>query len=69
MMRNGEYSVPFYISSAGYGFFWNHPGVGTATFAKNRTLWELQECEQIDYWIVRGDSPKEILSAYVQATG
>jgi alpha-D-xyloside xylohydrolase len=69
MMRNGEYSVPFYISSAGYGFFWNHPGVGTVTFAKNRTLWELQECEQIDHWIVRGDTPKEILSAYVKATG
>jgi alpha-D-xyloside xylohydrolase len=69
MMRNGEYAVPFYVSSAGYGFFWNHPGTGTVTFAKNRTLWELEECGQIDYWIVRGDTPKEILSAYVKATG
>ncbi len=27
--RNTEVCIPFYISSLGYGFLWNNPGVGT----------------------------------------
>ena len=26
--RNSQVSVPFYLSSIGYGFLWNNPGVG-----------------------------------------
>lgn len=35
--RNSQASVPFYISSRGYGFLWNNPAVGTATFGTNKT--------------------------------
>ena len=37
--RNSQASVPFYISSRGYGFLWNNPAIGTATFATNKTEW------------------------------
>ena len=35
--RNSQASVPFYVSTVGYGFLWNNPSVGTVTFAKNKT--------------------------------
>lgn len=35
--RNSKVSVPFYISSLGYGFLWNNPAVGQVMFAKNGT--------------------------------
>ena len=66
---NGEYTVPFYVSSRGYGFLWNNPATGKVTFARNRTLWELDECEQIDYWVIAGDDYPSIVTGYVQATG
>lgn len=37
--RNSQASVPFYVSSRGYGFLWNNPAVGTATFGTNKTEW------------------------------
>jgi alpha-D-xyloside xylohydrolase len=38
--RNSQASVPFMISSLGYGFLWNNPAVGRVTFGKNLTIWE-----------------------------
>ena len=35
--RNSQASVPFYVSSRGYGFLWNNPAVGMCTFGTNRT--------------------------------
>jgi alpha-D-xyloside xylohydrolase len=32
--RNSQASVPFYISSLGYGFLWNNPAVGSAVLGK-----------------------------------
>ena len=37
--RNSQASVPFLLSSLGYGFLWNNPGVGRATFGTNITTW------------------------------
>ena len=69
MHRNSQSSVPFYVSNLGYGFLWNNPGVGTVSFAKNLTEWHLPRTDQMDYYIVAGDSPAEILSLYSAATG
>lgn len=33
--RNSQASVPFAVSSRGYGFLWNNPGIGRAVFGKN----------------------------------
>ncbi len=35
--RNSQISVPFAVSSLGYGFLWNNPGVGRVVFGKNIT--------------------------------
>jgi len=67
--RNSQASVPFVVSSAGYGFLWHNPAIGTATFAVNKTEWVAESTRQLDYWITVGDSPAEILSAYADATG
>lgn len=67
--RNSQASVPFVVSSAGYGFLWHNPAVGKATFALNRTVWEAESTSQMDYWITVGDSPAEICAAYADATG
>jgi alpha-D-xyloside xylohydrolase len=67
--RNTQASVPFAISSLGYGFLWNNPAIGKATFSKNITEWEAYSTKQIDYWITAGDSPAEIEEIYASVTG
>ena len=67
--RNTQASVPFYVSSLGYGFLWNNPAVGRASFGTNVTEWEAESTQELDYWICAGDTPAEILSAYADVTG
>lgn len=67
--RNSQASVPFMISSRGYGFFWNNPAIGTATFATNKTEWYARSTKKLDYFITAGDTPFEIEEAYSAATG
>ena len=61
--------MPFALSSRGYGFLWNMPGVGRVELGSNRTRWVADAARQIDYWVTTGSSPAEIVSRYVQATG
>ncbi len=67
--RNSQASVPFVLSSLGYGFFWNNPAVGRVNFGKNITTWEAYSTKKLDYWITAGDTPAEIEEAYANATG
>lgn len=67
--RNSQASVPFAVSSLGYGFLWNNPGVGRAVFGKNIMSFEACSTKALDYWIVAGDTPAEIEEAYAKATG
>ncbi len=67
--RNSQASVPFALSSLGYGFLWNNPAIGKVTFGKNITEWVADSTKQLDYWITAGDSPSEIEEAYAKATG
>ncbi len=67
--RNSQASVPFYVSTEGYGFLWNNPAVGRATFAKNKTVWVARSAKKLDYWITASDDPAEIMSSYADATG
>jgi alpha-D-xyloside xylohydrolase len=69
VQRNAEVSVPFLVSSRGYGFLWNLPAVGRAEFAQNGTRWVADAARQIDYWVTTGDDPGAILSNYADATG
>ena len=67
--RNSQASVPFYISSRGYGFFWNNPAIGSATFGTNKTEWVAKSTKKLDYFITAGDSPAELEEQYSAATG
>lgn len=67
--RNSQISVPFMISSLGYGFLWNNPAVGHVSFAKNITEWIAKSTKEMDYWITVADSPKEIMKNYTEVTG
>lgn len=67
--RNSQASVPFCLSSLGYGFLWNNPAIGRVTFGKNITTWHARSTKALDYWITAGDSPAEIEEAYAAVTG
>ncbi len=67
--RNSQASVPFVLSSRGYGFLWHNPAIGHASFCRNRTEWVAQSTKQLDYWVTAGDTPAEIEEAYAKATG
>ena len=67
--RNSQSSVPFVLSSHGYGFLWNIPAVGRVVFGTNRTEWHAELAPQVDYWVVAGDTPLDIADAYAEATG
>lgn len=67
--RNSQASIPFLVSSEGYGFLWNNPAIGSVTFARNRTQWQAQSTPQIDYWVTAGESPAAIMHHYADATG
>ena len=67
--RNSQASVPFMISSLGYGFLWNNPAVGRVNFGKNITTWEAASTKKMDYWITAGDTPAMIEEAYASVAG
>lgn len=67
--RNSQASVPFMISSLGYGLLWNNPAVGRAVFGKNVTSLEAFSTQALDYWIVAGDTPAELIEAYGSVAG
>lgn len=67
--RNSQASVPFVLSSLGYGLLWNNPGVGRAVFGNNIMSFEAFGTKALDYWFVAGDTPAEIEEAYAKVTG
>jgi alpha-D-xyloside xylohydrolase len=69
VQRNSEVSIPFLLSSRGYGFLWNNPAVGTVELARNATRWVAHEARQIDYWFTAADTPAQVLQRYADATG
>jgi alpha-D-xyloside xylohydrolase len=67
--RNSQASIPFAVSSEGYGFLWNNPAIGRAVFGKNVTTFEALSTCVLDYWVVAGDTPQEIVRAYGKVSG
>ncbi|KZV88859.1 hypothetical protein EXIGLDRAFT_722172 [Exidia glandulosa HHB12029] len=63
--------VPFYVSNRGYGVFVNHPGevefdVGATKVSR---LGIAVAGESLEYFIIYGDTPIEILERYTLLTG
>ncbi len=69
VQRNAEVSIPFALSSRGYGLLWNSPALGRVELAENGTRWVADSARQIDYWITAADEPADILRRYADATG
>ncbi|KAF4980561.1 hypothetical protein FZEAL_3456 [Fusarium zealandicum] len=67
--RNSQATVPFALSSLGYGILWNNPAVGRAVFSNLTTTFEAYSTDMLDYWVVAGDSPADIIKAYTSVTG
>jgi alpha-D-xyloside xylohydrolase len=68
VQRNAEVSIPFLVSSRGYGFLWNSPAVGRVELAATATRWVADSARQIDYWVTTG-SPAQIAGHYADVTG
>ncbi|MBD5560614.1 MAG: glycoside hydrolase family 31 protein, partial [Clostridia bacterium] len=67
--RNSQISVPFALSSRGYGFLWNNPAVGRVMFGTNYTEWHAASTRMLDYWVTAGETPRDILRSYTAVTG
>ncbi|KAK7750337.1 hypothetical protein SLS62_007745 [Diatrype stigma] len=69
--RNSQASIPFAVSSRGYGFLWNNPAVGRAVFGRNATTFEAYSTRALDYWVVVGDAdaPAGLVRAYAAVVG
>ncbi len=64
-------NVPFFLTNAGYGVFVNHPGlvsfeVGSEDVSKVQFSVEAQTMQ---YFVIHGPTPKEILAKYTALTG
>lgn len=66
---NTKTAIPFIYSSLGYGFLWNSPGTGRCEFSNNRTLWQSDSAYQMDYIVIGGDTPAEVIYRYCELTG
>ncbi len=67
--KNTKCTIPYLVSSKGYGFIWNNPSIGRAELASNHTVWHSEACRQIDYIVIAGDCPEEINQSYTGITG
>ncbi len=48
---NTRITIPFAVSSHGYGFLWNTPAAGSVVFGLEYSRWTAESVRQIDYWI------------------
>lgn len=64
-------NVPFYISDAGYGLFVDHPeevSFELGSEVVSRSQFSVAG-KHLQYYVIYGDTPKEILSKYTELTG
>ncbi len=64
-------NIPFFLTNAGYGVFVNHPGrvsFEVASEAVSRVQFSI-EGQSMQYFIIYGPAPKDILRKYTALTG
>jgi alpha-D-xyloside xylohydrolase len=64
-------NVPFYLTNAGYGVFVRHPeevSFEVGSEAVSATQFSVAG-EQLEYYVIHGATPKEILATYTALTG
>lgn len=67
--RNSQASVPYVVSSEGYGLLWNSPAIGDVCFAANGATWTSRAAREVDYWITAADTPAGVVRNYAAVTG
>ena len=67
--RNTKSTIPFVMSSRGYGFVWNNPAVGRVEFGTSQTRWVAEASRQLDYLVIAGNTPAKIEQRYCEITG
>jgi alpha-D-xyloside xylohydrolase len=67
--KNTQISIPFLLSSKGYGFIWNNPAVGRAELSLTHTSFYAEYAKQIDYIIFSGETPAKLVTHYSTFTG
>ncbi len=67
--KNTQISIPFLLSSKGYGFIWNNPAVGRAELSLTHTSFYAEYTKQIDYVIFAGETPADLVTHYSDLTG
>lgn len=64
-------NIPFYLTNRGYGVFVNHPECVSFEVASERVS-RVQFSvpgEYLDYYVINGPTPKEVLEKYTRLTG
>jgi alpha-D-xyloside xylohydrolase len=67
--KNKQISIPFLLSSKGYGFIWNNPSIGRADLSMTHTSFSAIYAKQIDYFIFEEGSPADLVRRYSDLTG
>lgn len=62
--------VPFMVSSKGYGIIWDNPSATRFVAAiRGRTSFQSKVGERVSFFVITGDTPEAIYSAYARVTG
>ncbi len=69
VQENTQISIPFLLSTNGYGLIWNNPSVGRAEFALNLTRFSAELSKQVDFVLIAKHSIAETQRAYTDLTG
>jgi alpha-D-xyloside xylohydrolase len=67
--RNSQISIPFLVSSRGYGLLWHNPGMGRVELGRTQTRWVADATRLIDYVVTTGDGYADIMERYADLTG
>ena len=67
--KNTQISIPFLLSSKGYGFIWNNPSIGRADLSLTHTSFSAKYARQIDYFIFAEETPANLVRKYSALTG
>jgi alpha-D-xyloside xylohydrolase len=64
-------NIPFYLTNRGYGVFVNHPGAVSFEVASEKvTCVQFSVAgESLEYFVIYGPTPKEVLEKYTALTG
>jgi alpha-glucosidase (family GH31 glycosyl hydrolase) len=67
--RHKEATVPFFMSTRGYGFYSNNTWEQTFDFTGDPSYTIVADGGQLDYYVIHGPSFREILAGYTGLTG